>query len=89
MSGVQLNAEQFYSRITALHGHWLTNKDTDWGGADAVVITAGKGEEEQTVYWVSVAAQLYLFDVELPESVLILTKDALHFFGSSSKIKKL
>jgi nucleosome binding factor SPN SPT16 subunit len=66
-----------------------SNKDTDWGGADAVVITAGKGEEEQTVYWVSVAAQLYLFDVELPESVLILTKDKLHFFGSSSKIKKL
>ena len=54
-----------------------------------MVITAGKGEEEQTVYWVSVAAQLYLFDVELPESVLILTKDKLHFFGSSSKIKKL
>lgn len=89
MAAVPLSHETFYRRITHLHGHWIANKDTDWAGADALVITAGKGEEEQTVYWVSVAAQLYLFDVELPESVLIMTKEKLHFFGSSSKIKKL
>ena len=53
------------------------------------MLVAGKGDEEATVYWVSVAAQLYLFDVELPESVIILTKDTMHFYGSNSKIKKL
>ena len=65
------------------------HKDSDWGGADSVVIVAGKGGEEQTVYWVSVAAQLYLLDVELPESVILMTKGKLYFLGSSSKVKKL
>ena len=27
--------------------------------------------------------------MELPESVIILTKDTMHFYGSNSKIKKL
>eukprot|EP01048_Picozoa_sp_COSAG05_P006451 COSAG05_NODE_418_length_10011_cov_18.784100_5_plen_1012_part_00 len=65
------------------------HKDTDWGGADSIVIVAGKGGEEQTVYWVSVAVQLYLLDVELPESIILMTKGTLHFLGSSSKVKKL
>ena len=76
-------------RLTAALGPFQKHKEDDWGGADSVMLVAGKGDEEATVYWVSVAAQLYLFDVELPESVIILTKDTMHFYGSNSKIKKL
>eukprot|EP01047_Picozoa_sp_COSAG01_P058297 COSAG01_NODE_6853_length_3468_cov_28.165331_1_plen_719_part_10 len=54
-----------------------------------MVLTAGKGGEEQTVYWVSVALQLYLFDIELPESIVLMTKDKVVFLASSSKVKKL
>ena len=57
--------------------------------ASSLVIVSGKGEEDATVYWNSVAIQLYLFDCELPESIMVLTKDKFYYHGSSSKIKKL
>ena len=33
----------------------------------------------------SCVLQLYVFDFELPESVMILTSDKFYYFGSSSK----
>ena len=66
-----------------------SKKAVDWGGADTIVFVTGKGAEERTVYWVSVALQLYLFDVELPETIVIMTNDKLLFLGSSSKVTKL
>ena len=44
----------FQHRLSCV-GILQEHKDSDWGGADSVVFVAGKGEEE-TDYWVSVAA---------------------------------
>lgn len=58
MAAPVINPEAFWKRVEALHKHWQENKDSQWGGADSVMIVAGKGEEDTTVYWNSVAAQV-------------------------------
>lgn len=84
-----MNAERFFQRLDRLQQHWLSNKATIWGGADAICIPHGSANED-ILYSKSAAMNLYFFGLEdFTDSIILLTKDNFFFMSSSKKCKFL
>ena len=35
-SGVKIDSETFFKRLEKIHENWITHKETEWGGAEAI-----------------------------------------------------
>lgn len=88
---VQINAERFYLRLRRLIKHWVSEKMTMWGGSDALCIYRGsRGDDDDTTnYTKSAAIQLYLLGYEIPDSIIVITKNAFWFMATEKKCKLL
>ena len=85
MSGIQINAERFFERLTRLEEHWAKNKEL-WGGADSLCIPLGPSTEGST-YSKSASLHLYLMGYEFPDSVIVITKGKFYFMATAKKNK--
>jgi len=88
---VQIDAEKFFQRIQKLKSHWLANKSSLYGDADALCIQMGSLEEQDSasVYSKSAATHLYFLGYEFPDSLIVLTKSTFYFMATAKKCSYL
>lgn len=80
-----INVERFQERLDRLHTHFISQKSTVWGGADALCIPFGSANED-LVYSKSSAFHLYLFGYEdFTDSLILLSKEGFYFMSSTKK----
>jgi nucleosome binding factor SPN SPT16 subunit len=84
MSGVQLNAERFFTRLGRLEKSIQESKSTTWGDIDGLCICAGLSSDDH-LYTKSSSLHLYLLGYEFSDTVLLLTKGTLYFMASEKK----
>lgn len=73
MSAV-VNVEKFYERLNKIHAHFVKHSESTWNGADCISIIKGAASDESR-YLKSTVIHHYLFGYELPDTVLVLSKD--------------
>lgn len=56
----------------------------DWG-LDALVLLRGQASKEQVEYIKSAAMHLWLFELEFSDTAIVLTRSAIHVYGSETK----
>ena len=62
-------------RVGRLYDHWRGEGGEDaFGGADALVVGTGANKEDDLRYLKGVAAQVWLFSYELPDTLLMFTE---------------
>ncbi|KAL7551444.1 hypothetical protein ACHAWF_016787 [Thalassiosira exigua] len=69
-----VNVEKFYERLNKIHAHFAKHRESTWNGAYCISIDKGAADEESR-YLKSTVLHHYLFGYELPDTVLLLTKD--------------
>jgi len=70
----EVNVEKFYERLNKIHAHFTKHSEGAWNGANCLSINKGASDEDNR-YLKSTVLHLYLFGYELPDTVLLLTKD--------------
>ena len=89
MSEIVINSERFYQRLQRLVDYWSSNKGTLWGGSDVLCIPHGGRSDDTTNYSKSAAIQLYLLGYEIPDSIIVITKNGFSFMATDKKCKLL
>jgi len=69
----ELNVEKFYERLNKIHAHFLKHREQIWNGANCITLNRASSSDDD--YRKSNVLHLYLFGYELPDTVLLLTKD--------------
>mmetsp|Transcript_14731 Transcript_14731/g.31999 ORF Transcript_14731/g.31999 Transcript_14731/m.31999 type:complete len:1063 (-) Transcript_14731:109-3297(-) len=69
-----VNVEKFYERLNKIHAHFVKHRESTWNGASCISIDKGAADDENR-YLKSTVIHHYLFGYELPDTVLLLTKD--------------
>lgn len=82
MSGVTIDKANFTKRLTSLYNSWQTGDL--WNSAEALVVPVGASSEELR-YHKSIALQVWLYGYELPDTVMLFTKEDLYVLTSSKK----
>lgn len=85
---VSINTEKFFERIEKLQSQWLNNKNSTWGGVDALCIPLGAAGEDLN-YSKSSSFHVYMFGYEFPDSVIVLTKNNFYFMATAKKCSYL
>ncbi|EEC50840.1 predicted protein [Phaeodactylum tricornutum CCAP 1055/1] len=70
----ELDVKRFLTRLNKLQSHFLKHNATVWNKADCVVLHRGPLDDDQP-YLKSVTLHQWLFGYELPDTILLLTKD--------------
>ncbi|KAL7512855.1 hypothetical protein ACHAXN_009953 [Cyclotella atomus] len=71
----ELNVERFYERLNKIHAHFVKNREgAFWNGATALTINRPSSDDENP-YTKSEIIHHYLFGYDLPDTVLLLTKE--------------
>lgn len=86
MTEVEISQEKFYHRLGRLLENWSTQKQILWGNCDAVCIPNGPTSEDLH-YSKSSAMHLYLFGLEFPDSIILVTKTDFWFMATDKKCK--
>ncbi|XP_014206114.1 FACT complex subunit spt16 isoform X2 [Copidosoma floridanum] len=90
MANVSLDKEIFFRRIKRLYSAW---KDGEAGTGDSFskvdCIVSIVGADEDVVYSKSTALQTWLINYELPDTVMIMAENNIHFLASKKKIEFL
>lgn len=82
---LNVNAEKFFQRLERLQSEWLNQKQSLWGGADALCIPFGVANEE-IAYSKSSSFHIYMFGFEeFSDSLILLTKNNFYFMSSLKK----
>ncbi|KAK9903552.1 hypothetical protein WJX75_008667 [Coccomyxa subellipsoidea] len=88
MGDVKLDEVVFCKHLQSFYRSWNEGGQL-WGEDDeqatAVVIPAGAASGEELRYFKSTSMQLWLFGYELPDTILVFTKEALHVLTSGKK----
>eukprot|EP00798_Chlamydomonas_sp_ICE-L_P025578 gene25578-11229_t len=88
MGDVQIDSANFCSRLKKLIGHWQANRSTHWANTNALAISVGSASDDLR-YLKSISLHYWLFRYELPDTIVVLTKDALHVLTSQKKVSLL
>mmetsp|Transcript_43988 Transcript_43988/g.93660 ORF Transcript_43988/g.93660 Transcript_43988/m.93660 type:complete len:1062 (-) Transcript_43988:138-3323(-) len=70
----EVNVEKFYERLNKIHAHFVKHNESTWNGAYCISIDKGAADDDNR-YLKSTVLHHYLFGYELPDTVLLLTKD--------------
>ncbi|EJD05718.1 FACT complex subunit SPT16 [Fomitiporia mediterranea MF3/22] len=93
MPAVQLNTDQFNSRLKHLLDAWNSaGKNDDYesiSGADGLLLTAGDPAGQDEPIKKSVALQTWLLGFEFPSTIFLFRKDQITILTSASKAKIL
>eukprot|EP01082_Thalassiosira_pseudonana_P010309 g9274.t1 g9274 contig36:246525-250335(+) len=72
----ELDVGRFYERLNKIHDHFLKHREgTMWNGANCISINRGASTDDENPYLKSTILHNYLFGYELPDTVLLLTKE--------------
>ena len=85
MGDIVINSDLFFQRLERLTTHLSTHKGSIWGGVDAITIPLGSSGEDELNYSKSAALHLYLFGYELPDSIIVLSRNQLYFMATAKK----
>lgn len=83
MSGLSIDASQFYARMGKIHSAYLKNRGA-WGNANCLSLNRGPMNEEDP-YAKSLVLHQYLFGIELSDTVTLLTDAGTLYILSSKK----
>ena len=83
-----INLSRFATHAKKLHGFWLEKKENPkiWNNADAVCVVAGNKDEDAAGYQGSSTVHRYLFGLDLPGTIVVVTEK--EFIVLTSKKKK-
>ncbi|KAL7519772.1 hypothetical protein ACHAWX_004526 [Stephanocyclus meneghinianus] len=71
----ELNVDRFYERLNKIHAHFLKNREGGmWNGANCISINRASTDDENP-YTKSEVMHHYLFGYDLPDTIIILTKE--------------
>ena len=81
-----IDAERFFQRLLKLKNHYLSNKSSLYGDADAICIPMGANENQDDInYSKSSAIHLYLLGYEFPDTLLVITIATVYFMATPKK----
>ncbi|OXU23767.1 hypothetical protein TSAR_000965 [Trichomalopsis sarcophagae] len=90
MANALLDKDTFFRRMKRLYSAW---KDGEVGNDDSFskmdCLISVVGADDDVVYSKSTALQTWLINYELPDTVMILAEDSIHFLASKKKIEFL
>ena len=90
MSNLQVDKDVFARRMKKVYSRWRDageGSDAALSKVDAIVTAVG--QDEEVVYAKSISLQTWLFGYELPDMIMVLTKDKILFLASKKKIEFL
>ncbi|KAL3130646.1 hypothetical protein ABBQ38_008037 [Trebouxia sp. C0009 RCD-2024] len=82
MSSITIDKGNFTKRLKLLYNSWKTSDV--WNGAEAIVVPVGASSEELR-YHKSIALQVWLYGYELPDTIMLFTKEAVYVLTSTKK----
>eukprot|EP00545_Synedropsis_sp_CCMP1620_P007866 CAMPEP_0119030838 /NCGR_PEP_ID=MMETSP1176-20130426/41237_1 /TAXON_ID=265551 /ORGANISM="Synedropsis recta cf, Strain CCMP1620" /LENGTH=228 /DNA_ID=CAMNT_0006987215 /DNA_START=30 /DNA_END=713 /DNA_ORIENTATION=- len=83
-----LDVDRFVERLGKIHSHFSKHRSTAaWNNASCLSLCRGPLDDSNNTYLKSVLLHQYLFGYELPDLILLLTKEGdLHVMASQKKI---
>jgi nucleosome binding factor SPN SPT16 subunit len=88
MADIVVDAARFHERIIRLRDHWQSSVEA-WDNVDAVCIPMGATSDTDAVYSKSASVHMYLFGVEFPDSIILITKNSFFFMAAAKKCSYL
>jgi nucleosome binding factor SPN SPT16 subunit len=88
MSGITINSERFFARLSKLQSHFEKNKADLYGNSDSLVIPLGSSTGD-VAYSKAASLHLYLLGFEFPDSIIIIRKGTFHFMATAKKCQYL
>lgn len=88
---IKIDAKVFFERLQILLNSWKTDKrsgDTQFGGADSIVILTGKSEPENS-FVKNNALHFWLLGYEFPATLLVFTTATVYVVTTEKKAKHL
>jgi len=84
---LRVDGAAFWSRLERWHALWLLNRESFWGGADAVCLALPKFDDEndRPTYSKSSALCRSLTGYDLNSTVMLLSKTELHVLSGEKK----
>lgn len=80
-----VDPDQCAARVKRLLASWNGPRAALWAGATAVLVGTGVNKEDDLRYLKSVALEVWLFGYELPDTLMLFTKEELHVVTSGKK----
>ena len=85
MSGPTIDGDLCASRLRAMRASWTANAEPMWANATACLLGTGSNKEDDLRYLKSASMQIWLFQYELPDTLMLFTKDELHVVTGGKK----
>lgn len=88
---IQIDTKLFFERLQVLLNTWKSDKrsgDTQFGGADSIVILTGKSEPENS-FVKNNALHFWLLGYEFPATLLVFTTGMMYVVTTEKKAKHL
>lgn len=88
---IKIDAKVFFERLQILLNSWKTDKrsgDTQFGGADSIVVLTGKSEPENS-FVKNNALHFWLLGYEFPATLLVFTTATVYVVTTEKKAKHL
>lgn len=88
---IQIDAKIFFERLQVLLNAWKADKrsgDTQFGGADSIVVLTGKSEPENS-FVKNNALHFWLLGYEFPATLLVFTTGMMYVVTTEKKAKHL
>jgi len=85
--GIEVDAQNFNSRINQLYKFWKESRsdDSSWKKADALIINTGKPKDD-AVPEKSNTLHNWLFGYEFPETIIVFCESKVSILASSKKV---
>ncbi|KAI3413953.1 hypothetical protein GPALN_011424 [Globodera pallida] len=82
MANLSVNKNFFIERATRIYNAWAS--DANLHAVDSLIFCVGTNVDDNP-YTKSQSLQTWLFNCSLPDTLLVLTKNGIHFLGSDKK----
>jgi nucleosome binding factor SPN SPT16 subunit len=87
--GIEIDKDLFHERLSSFLSQWKSDKrasESVFGGVGSICICVGKGDENTPDADTKTAAfQLWLLSYEFPQTLIVITPEAIHFITTKKK----